>query len=50
MTIYTSYSVKIKKDDGDPIACYRAFEDTAERYRQAVDFFLCVRLKEQDAL
>lgn len=49
MTIYTSYSVKIKKDDGDPIACYRVFEDTVERYRQAVDFFLCVRLKEQHA-
>ena len=40
MTIYTSYKVKIKKDDGDTIACYRAFEDTVIRYRQAVDFFL----------
>lgn len=49
MTIYTTYSAKIKKDDGDSIACYRAFEDTVERYRQAVDFFLCVRLKEQEA-
>ena len=48
MKIHTSYSVKIKKDDGDHIACYRAFEDTVKKYRQAVDFFIDVCLKEAD--
>ena len=48
MKIHTSYSVKIKKDDGDHIACYRAFEDTVKKYRQAVDFFIDVCLKEED--
>ena len=48
MTIYTTYSVKIRTDEAHGVSFNRVLEDTVAKYRQAVDFFLCVRLAETE--
>ena len=42
MTIHTSYDVRIPTHEYN-----KAFADTAEKYRAAVDFFISVRMEER---